>query len=104
MILTPSVAATALTTLSDALSAASGQFKNMSADEAVVIDVATIAAMLFAGPLAPVAEQLAPYVVAAVFEVAKYNTQGRPGSQTPMHGSGGRGNVGGGRIEEDDCA
>lgn len=103
--LTPAIAATALGDLSDALTAASHQFSDMAEDEAVVVDVATIAAMLLAGPLAPIAEQLAPYVVAGLFAVIRNNTQGRPGSQTPMHGSGGRGGAGGGgRIEEDDGA
>jgi hypothetical protein len=103
--ITPALAQSAIGTLIDGLSAARDQFANMAEDEAVVIDVATIGAMLLAGPLAPVAEQLAPYVVEGLFAIIRNNTQGRPGSQTPMHGSGARGGANdGGRIEEDDGA
>jgi hypothetical protein len=96
MVVTAFVAQSALTAIIDGLSAARDHFADKAEDEAVVVDAATIAAMLLAGPLAPVAARLAPYVVAAVFEIMKHNTQGRPGSMTPMPNSGARGNAGGG--------
>ena len=88
--LTPALVGLALSDLSDALAAASGQFADMADDETVVVDIATIAAMLFDGPLAPVAERLAPAVVAGVFAIIENNQSTRPGALSPIP-SGGRG-------------
>jgi hypothetical protein len=82
--LAPALVGAALSDLSDALAAASRQFADMADDETVVVDIATIAAMLFAGPLAPVAEQLAPAVVAGVFAIIENNQSARPGALSPI--------------------
>jgi hypothetical protein len=82
--------------LQAAAAAISAGLTNIPDDEAVVADGLSIAAPFVPGlaiviDLLPVAEFVAAWVVAN-------NTQGQPGSETPMHGSGGRGDLPGGEI------
>lgn len=87
----------------DIAAAIAGGLTNLSADEAVLMDAAKLAAMVDPA-LAPITVIL-PIAEAILAWVNANNTQGRPGSQTPMHGSGARGGANaGGRIDEEDGA
>lgn len=86
------------TTISDVMAAFSARLSDLPKDQAVILDGLTIAAM-FDPTLAPIVV-LEPIAFAFVVAFVANNLSGRPGSQTPMHGSGSRGNTGsgGGRI------
>lgn len=80
--------------LQDLTTALSDKLANIPADEAVAADALQIAIMIDpalapAAALLPVAEFLVEWILAN-------NTQGRPGSQTPMPNSGAKGNTGSG--------
>lgn len=87
----------------DLLAAFGDRFQDMSEDEKVFADAFALAeivdpALIPFAAVAPVFEFALAWIVAN-------NTQGRPGSQTPMHASGARGGASaGGRIDEDDGA
>src|SRR5258708_2768609 len=80
-----------LTAVQDVVAAISAGLTDIPADEAALLDVAKIAALIdpVLAPLVvvlPIAEAIVAWVIAN-------NTQGRPGSQTPMRNSGARGNA-----------
>lgn len=87
-----------LALLRDASIALLAGLKNLPADEAVIVDGLEIAAPFVPG-LAPII-MAAPAAEFVIEWIVANNTQGQPGSQTPMHGSGARGNTGtgGGQI------
>lgn len=89
----------------DVIAAYKDGFANVPEDEQVLFDGIKIAAPLVGGAFGALAPVLGPVIVFALVWAIEHNTQGRPGSQTPMHNSGGRGGAGAGsRIEEDDGA
>lgn len=73
------------------------------ADHALAVDFLEDAAMIAGPPWSLLASTVAPLLVDALALVIENNTQGRTGSETPMHGSGARGSsgVGGGQIPEE---
>lgn len=87
-----------LTALEDVITALDSHLLNVGADEQVVSDGLAIATV-FDPALIPVAMALPAAEFLLALLIAN-NTQGQPGSQTPMHGSGARGNTGasGGQI------
>lgn len=72
-----------LTALSDAIAAAKARFADLPADEQLVVDGLEIASIAF--------PELAPFMVAVpvaellVNWIVANNTQGQPGSETPIH-------------------
>ena len=102
-IFTPDSLKQGVAAVGDIAAAIADGLTNIKADEAVLLDAAKIAAMVDPA-LAPLVVVL-PIAEAIIAWIIANDTQGRPGSQTPMHGSGARGGTGGGgRIEEDDGA
>lgn len=95
---TPAELQSVVSALKDLTDALSADLTNLPADQTVVLDSLKLAAMFDPG-LAP-AVVLEPLAYAILVWVGANNEAGTPGSETPMHGSGERGNVGsgGGRI------
>lgn len=86
-----------LTLVEDAIACYREGFKNIGDDESLLIQGASVAmdtGVLVVG--GPAAALIVPLAEIGIAYVMANNTQGQPGSITPMHGSGARGNIGAG--------
>lgn len=97
IVLTAGIVRTALSQVGDLSAALSAKMLNLADDEVLAEDVLNDMASVGV-PYAAVAAALVPILGLIV----ENNTQARPGSQTPMPSSGGRGSLPGGRIPEEE--